>query len=208
MKTIESSDFIVQIVIDEIKRQKRDHFVILVGGCSRTGKTTFSKQLAKKINEQGQNTLIVSIDSWLISLEQRKKNSKVYERYDTKGIVNALSNLLNNKIVIPPFYDLASRGRLNNKEGQSLQLKSGVIIFEGTISLSIRMLLEKSDLNIFVQTSEYKRIKRLIEFYSKIKGLGKSEYKKILLSREDEEIPFIKQSAKNAHIIFQETIKK
>lgn len=203
MEIVKSTDIITKIAIDSLKSQNKNHFVMLIGGCSRSGKTTFSKQLAQKIEENGLNTLIISIDSWLLSIEDRKKNSKVYERYDTEGIGSALNGLLNRKTIISPVYDPISRRRHKELKGESFHIQSGIIIFEGTITLSIKKLLQKSDLNIFVQTSDCTRLKRLLNFYANTKMLCKADYKRIILSREDEEIPFIKQSVQNAHFIFQ-----
>jgi uridine kinase len=203
LKIVESIDIILRRVVDSLLSKEDGHTVILVGGCSRAGKTTFSKQLAQKIDESGFDVLTVSIDSWLISIDDRIPNSTVVERYDTEGINRALSDLLNKKEVIPPIYDPVTRRRIKEFKGPSLKIQSGAIIIEGTITLALTKLLQKSDLNIFIQTSDITRLKRLIDFYSNNKGLSKNEYKKILLSRENEEIPFIKQSAENAHFIRQ-----
>lgn len=205
MKTVEFIDVIAKNAIDSIKSHNGNHFVILIGGCSRTGKTTFSKRLAQITEEKGIDTLIISIDSWLLSVEKRKSNSTVYERYDTEGIAKALHDLLINETVVPPTYDPISRRSVHDQNGPNLYIQSGVIIIEGTITLSIDKLVEKSNLNIFVQTSDCIRLKRLLDFYSNVKGLNKKEYKQIISSREKEEIPFIKQSAKFADIIFQKT---
>ena len=205
MKIIESVDVIAKNAIDSIKSHNKNHFVILIGGCSRSGKTTFSKQLAQITEENGIDTRIICIDSWLLSIEKRKTNSTVYERYDTEGIAKALHDLLINKTIIPPIYDPISRRQINNQNCPNLHIKSGIIIIEGTITLAIDKLVQKSNLNIFIQTSDCIRLKRLLDFYSRVKGLNKKEYKQIISSREKEEIPFIKKSARFADIIFQTT---
>ncbi|MBN2638854.1 MAG: hypothetical protein JXR65_07190 [Bacteroidales bacterium] len=203
MQIIKSADALTNIAIDLVKRKTNNHSVILIGGYSRTGKTTLSKRLKKRAEEQGINTLIVSIDSWLLSADERKKNSKVYERYDTDGIEDAFMNLLKKLTVTPPVYDPVSRKSMHDIKGLPLNIQSGLIIFEGTIVLSINKLIKRSDLNIFIQTSDCTRLKRLAHFYLNIKGLHKDDYKEIIRSRENEEIPFIKQTEKNAHYILQ-----
>ena len=200
---IKSPELLIKFVIDLIKSVNKNYIVILVGGCSRTGKTTLSKILEQEIKYQGLNSLVVCIDHWLKGIEERETNSKVYCRYDVNGIEKAFVDLLKNRTVFPPVYDHIARKRLKDMQGQPLQIQRGVLIIEGTITLAIKNLIEKSDLNIYLSIPDCSRIKRLINFYSQVKRMNKVQYKDIILSRENEEIPFIKRSSRNAHVILQ-----
>ena len=203
MKVINNVDYIIDNVITSISNSKKKHFVILIGGCSRSGKSSLSDKLINIFKSKGQNALLCGIDSWLISLENRTNNSVVIDRYDVDDICLAVNELINCKSVIQPTYDLVSRKRKKDIKGTTLFLESGILIIEGTITLAIENLVKLSDLNVYVETSEFKRKKRLIQFYSTIKKLSRLEYKKIIQEREQEEVPFIKKSVENAHIIFQ-----
>lgn len=203
MKVINNVDYIIENVITSIGNSEKKYFVILIGGCSRSGKSSLSENLINIFKSKGQNALLCGIDSWLISLEDRKINSFVKDRYDLDDICLAVNNLINCKPVIQPFYDSESRKRRKDVQGTTLFLESGILIIEGTITLAIENLLKLSDLNIYVETTEFKRIKRLIQFYSTTKKLSSPDYKKIIQEREQEEIPFIKKSVENAHFIFK-----
>ena len=203
METFDEADDIVRNVIDLLDKAPKRLFIILIGGCSRSGKSSLSQILVDKFKFKGKNSVLVSIDSWLLSLEDRKTNSKVAERYDIEELTKAIDKLVSGENVVAPFYDPITRRKTNGKPGPSFYIESGILIVEGTIVLAIHRLLNISDLNVYVETSDCSRIKRLIHFYSDVKGLKKNEFKKILLARESEEIPFIKNSAKNAHLTFR-----
>ncbi len=200
MEVICSTNELLKKLISKIDINSNKVFIILIGGCSRSGKTTLSEKLYDNLKINGINSLLVSIDSWLLSIEERKPDSTVSDRYEINSIVNAVQKLKEGKSVEMPKYDLISRRRRN--ESSRVFIESGVLIVEGTITLSITKLLNMSDFNIYVQISDYERVKKLINFYSNIKKIDKLEYKKIIKERENEEVPFIKNSSKKADIIF------
>ena len=54
--------------------------IVLVGGCSRTGKTVLVSKLMEYIKSSEISTTVIKLDSWLVSLEKRKEDSSVLER--------------------------------------------------------------------------------------------------------------------------------
>jgi len=54
-----------------------------------------------------------------------------------------------------------------------------------------------------VKISECKRLRRLIDFYNRVKKISRNEYKKIIRDRELEEVPLIKKSSVLADAIFE-----
>lgn len=130
-------------------------------------------------------------------------DSKVTERYDIIAISDSVEKLLNGKTILPPVYDPITRKRLECNLGHPVKIKSGILIVEGVIALSINNLVKKSNFNIFIEIPDCVRIKRLIDFYGRVKKLPQPEYKSIIIAREKEEIPFVKKTAVNADIIFR-----
>lgn len=181
---------------------KADIFVILVGGCSRAGKSTLSSVLAEQFETHQIESRIVNIDSWLISVDKRKPDSKVAERYDLDEINLAVAKILNGEAVLPPVYDPATRKRVEGATDKAIQLNTGVLIVEGVITMADRCLLTKSHIKIFVDIADTLRIKRLIDFYSNVKKVEREGYKQIILDREKEETLFVKATAKNADLLF------
>jgi uridine kinase len=202
LKIVKSIDNIFNTLFEKHKESKKGIFIILVGGCSRAGKSSLSLYLEEKFKCNEINCRILNLDSWLISVDKRKTNSKVLERFEIIEINKAVKNILNNEIVIPPFYNPVSRKREKNSSGQPIKLESGILIVEGVISLAVEYLLNISDVNIYVDITDTLRIKRLIHFYKDVKKIEKDRYKKIIQDREIEETLFIKNTKNNADFIF------
>lgn len=179
---------------------KRNFFIILIGGCSRSGKSSLANKLNNQFIQSGNNSLIVNLDSWIIDVEKRKPDSIVIERFKVNEIVNSVTALLRGDIIYPPVYD--SILRKNQGLSSPIQLKSGILIIEGVIALTIPELLEIANLKIYVNIPDVTRLKRLIHFYKTVKKMEKYEYRKIIIEREKEEVPFIKASKMQADIIY------
>lgn len=184
----------------ELKRQAP--VLILLGGCARVGKTTLAGQLVEWIKSQSTPALLVSLDSWLIDHRKRRPHSTVLERYECGRISAAITKILSGETVYPPVYEAASRQRLTEKSEQGLALSQGVILVEGVISLALPILRENADLAIFVTTEDEIRLQRLQSFYRFREGL-EQEAEEIITERENEEVPFIKETAAWADVILK-----
>lgn len=202
MRLSNSVPAVVQEIIN-LRSYKNDAvFVVLIGGCSRTGKSTLADKLVELLNNEGFYSLRLNIDSWLIGADKRKPGSTVLERYNTNAIISSVEKIVKGETVLLPVYDPITRKTTNEFSDRLVSMQSGILIVEGTITLSIKELLKKSGFKIFVETPDLLRVKRLIDFYARVKKIPKQEYKQILLSREKEEIPFIKKTTSKADIIF------
>lgn len=176
--------------------------LILIGGCARSGKSTLARCLAHKLRDGKTQVCIIAIDSWLVSLEKRKAGSTVMERYESKRIVKAIKDVLEGKTVYPSVYDARLRRRIAQTALHGIAVKKGVVILEGVIALALTELLRLASLRIFVCAPDSVRLNRLKYFYQRIKKVGLGETKKIIDAREIEEVPFIKNSLKNADLVF------
>ncbi|MFH0828110.1 MAG: AAA family ATPase, partial [Candidatus Omnitrophota bacterium] len=139
--------------------------LILIGGCSRSGKSTVAAKLAKKLSGDKVANCTVKLDSWLVSLEKRRAASKVMERYESKKIIHSLKDILKGEVVYPPVYDVNSRRRIAEHGSDGIFIKDGVVIAEGIIALALEKLMDKALLKIFVSVPDRVRIKRLKYFY-------------------------------------------
>lgn len=177
--------------------------IVLIGGCSRAGKSSLARELFEKSKESGIDCCILNIDSWLVSVDKRKPFSKVTERFDMTAVNRAVEEILNGKIVTPPVYDPITRRQIQKIGNDPISITSGILIIDGVITLANEDLMKKSDYRIFVKISECVRLRRLIDFYSRIKKVPRKEYKKIIRDREKEEVPLIKKSSSLADVIFE-----
>lgn len=182
--------------------QGRKPVLILVGGCSRAGKTVLVSKLMENIAFSGINTAVVSLDAWLVSVNKRKQDSSVLERYEIAAIVSSVEKILQGVPVYPPVYDIASRSRLERSESAPIFINEGVLFIDGVIALAIKEFIESAALRIFVDIPDQLRRQRLVDFYSDTKKLGRRDCENIIEAREKEEVPFIKKTAINADVIF------
>ena len=177
---------------------------VIIGGCSRAGKTTLAMNLQNKMSSMGIHSLIVQLDSWLVSLEKRRMGSTVLERYDTASIVSSIKNLQSGGRIYPPVYDAISRKRVKESSNKAISLErnEGIVIVEGVVSLAIPELMKIAALKIFVDIPDAIRKQRLGDFYSLTKKIDKDIYEKILSNREKEEVILIKATHRNADVLF------
>jgi uridine kinase len=175
--------------------------LVLVGGCSRTGKSVLSTMISEKLLADRVEHGIVTLDAWLLDVEKRKAHSSVMERYDCHAIVNSVKELLQGKVIYPPVYNMISRRRISESSEKRIAVVSGIIIAEGVIALAINELVDMASLKIFVEVSDEVRIERLFSFYREVKKLSADEVETIIAERECEEVPFVKRTASCADII-------
>ena len=176
------------------------HYVF-IGGLSRSGKSTLSNKIYNKVSKI-KKCFLIPLDSWIIDYDQRRPNSTVLERYNIAEIKQFFLNLSNSNAVSIPNYDSILRKRVINDYTEKLLITEGLVIVEGVIALEVAKLVGLEGFKIYVNVSNYTRIKRLITFYKDYKKVHKNEYKKIIMDRELEEIPFIKKTASYADIFY------
>ena len=176
--------------------------IVLVGGCSRTGKTVLVSKLMEYIKSSEISTTVIKLDSWLVSLEKRKEDSSVLERYETSSIILSIKKLLRGETVLPPIYDAISRRRIAESGLAQVSITNGILFVDGVVALAIEELLKHAALRIFVDIPDTLRKQRLVHFYSEIKRLDEKECESIIKTREKEKVLFIKKTVVNADITF------
>lgn len=197
-----SIEFLSEHILALLDESSNKPMIVLVGGCSRTGKTVLVSKLTENIISSGINITVVKLDSWLISLEKRKEDSTVLERYEIPSITSSIKRVQKGEAICPPIYDAVSRRRIAESGVDSISIKDGILFVEGVVALAIEELVENATLRIFVDIPDELRRQRLVNFYSDIKRLNRKEYENIIETREIEEVAFIKGTAVNADIIF------
>lgn len=197
-----SVDFLTEYILTLKAASSNKSVLILVGGCSRAGKTVLVSKLTENIISSGINTTVVNLDSWLVSVDNRKQDSTVLERYEIPSIILSIQKVQQGKTIYPPVYDVISRRRISESGVAPISLTDGILFVEGVIALAIGELTENAALRIFVDIPDKLRKQRLVAFYSNIKRLDRKESEKIIETREQEEVPFIKRTAVNVDVIF------
>ena len=202
MSNCTSVEFLSGHILSLMGESSNKLMLVLVGGCSRTGKTVLVSKLMENAISSGINTVSLKLDSWLISVENRKGDSSVLERYEIPSIISSIKRLQQGEQIYPPVYDAVSRRRITESGVAPISIKEGILFVEGVVALAIGKLVENASLRIFVDIPDELRRQRLVNFYSNVKKLDEKEYEKIIAKREIEEVALIKGTAVNADIIF------
>jgi histidinol-phosphate phosphatase family protein len=173
--------------------------LILIGGASRSGKSTTAQVLSEILYKSGKKNHIISLDGWLLPLELRFEGNGVFNRYNMDEVRKVVNNILEsnfNEVVHLPIYD-----RLNRtcNDFYSISIKQhDCIILEGVTALMDNYLCSKSNLRIYVENDDEEREQRVVDEYS-WRNMNEQSIKQILLNRNLDEVPFIKDSAINSN---------
>lgn len=172
--------------------------VILLGGASRTGKSSVANVLAELLCLVGKKAHILPLDSWLKSAVERQEGAGVLNRYQMEFLIEQTEQLVSSS----ERFDIDCP-RNDRKLRQSIQSKkisvgpSDIVIIEGVSALLEKRLLDLANLSIYVEIDDVLRMKRLQEEYSWREERPEDFMKKIM-SRELDEVSLIKSVAYKA----------
>lgn len=174
----------------------------LVGGPARAGKSSVSRVMAELISATGRTVHIISLDGWLLPEEKRVEGTGVLNRYDMASAVCLLLPLMTtNKrhwIHVPEYE------RKNRTLGTKAPISIGpddFLIVEGVTALIENPLIIFACVRMFINVDDEIRFRRLKEEYA-WRGEKSESIERRITSREYDELPIIKDSAKNAtHLI-------
>lgn len=177
--------------------------VILIGGCSRSGKSKLANDLAEEIRRHNKNVLIVNLDMWLYPASVRKKNSTVLDRYRISELISSIHRIQSGLGARVQPYNTQTRELENFSCIINPPSSEFILILEGVIVLTQYELRKLSSLNIFLDINDQIRLKRLIRFYRDYKSMKKNDYKDLIRQRENEEVILIKKTAIYADIVLK-----
>jgi D,D-heptose 1,7-bisphosphate phosphatase len=167
--------------------------VILVGGLSRSGKTTFASALCDVLDFYGIKAHHINLDSWLKPIGIRSEINSVIDRYDLEEFFKAVEPIVyattRGSIFIPQL------DRLSGNKSESLECSIGpkeIIIIEGVPALLSNKIRSFSSLNFYIDICENIRNLRFIKEY-RLRGLDDISISE-LASRRIEEIEIVKSS--------------
>jgi D-glycero-D-manno-heptose 1,7-bisphosphate phosphatase len=180
----------------------KKRFIVSIGGCAQSGKTTLAEKIKKHLNKMGIKCIVVSLDNWILDLNERKGDETVRERFLYKQISEAIALIKEGNRVYAPIYDPKTRSVISKKSSTPISIDTGICIVDGVVALDIEELRKISDFKIFVDVSNNIRKSRLKKFYIKYKKCSLYETKDIIKSRELEEVPTIKKTKKYADILY------
>lgn len=146
--------------------------LIIVAGCSGSGKTTVAKRI-KDIFKQ-KDAQIICLDhfykksaSAMPKLENGHPNFDHPKSFDWTLLKNCLKDLINDKTTLVPDYDY----KIHHRKKYFDAIKpTKIIIFEGFLSLYDKEINDLAELKIFVDTDIKDCYKRRLERDQKERG--------------------------------------
>jgi D,D-heptose 1,7-bisphosphate phosphatase len=178
-------------------------WIILIGGNSRTGKSTLAAYLRLAFARKGIHVLKVELDNWLLPEENRMDNKDVYGRFQLPHMVNDLKKLFSGKIL-----KLATYANHPDREPVPVDLNpngAGVIIVDGIVALSSAEIREMANLRLFTAISPELFRKRIEEYYS-WRGKSVSETAALVEKRNQDEYQLIEKESKLADLIINPSV--
>jgi len=205
-KTV-SYETMMDKLIEQYLKSNKDRFLISIAGCSRSGKTTIAQKIQSDLLKQGINSSIISLDNWLLDLNERKGNETVRERFQYEKISDSLMKLKAGEKIYPPVYDAKTRMIVSKKSKEPLFIEDKSIgIVDGIVTLDIDKVRDISDFKIYVDIDDKTRKERLIDFYVNYKKYPLEEAERIIEPREKDEVNIIKKTKNYADIIYESDI--
>lgn len=175
-----------------------DHPVILIGGESRSGKSTVAAVLRRALRDGGRSSCRVALDHWLVGIDRRTAGMTVQERYLADRIVSDISLLLQRGCATIPRYH--PKRRTIDGEIEVFLAAGDVLIIDGVTALGIPALREMADRTIYVEVPERVRKERFFAFY-RYKGLSADAIEALYQERMEDEASLVRQTKAYADIV-------
>lgn len=184
-------------------KSNKKRFMVLIGGCAQSGKTTLAKRIKKDLRKKNIEGIIISLENWLLGLNERKGTETVRKRFQYEKISEAITQIKDGNKVYASIYDPKTRLIVSKKSLNPIYINKGICIVDGVVALDIEELRSISDFNIFVDVDDDIRKKRLMKFYVDYKKCSIYESEKLIKARELEEVPTIKKTMNYADVIYK-----
>ncbi|MBI1316944.1 HAD-IIIA family hydrolase [bacterium] len=173
--------------------------VILVGGNSRSGKSTFSRFLSWELEAEGVVHQTIRLDDWILPKSQRPNETGVLDNFQIAQLVSDLERLVQGETVqiATPY---AHHPDQPISEVEYHCAPEEWLIIEGVVALMIPELRDKADLKVFVSCPEMVRKQRFVEFY-RWKGRNDTDIETLYALRNPIEYIPVEESAVWADIV-------
>jgi D,D-heptose 1,7-bisphosphate phosphatase len=203
----EAVDFIVEdplrkyfiLIHEEFKtRSAKGPWIILIGGNSRTGKSTLASYLRLSFEKSGHRVLQVALDNWLLPEEKRTPGMNVYDRFQLGILKEDIQKIISGQRLMVTSY-------VNHPERKAVPVEydpqsAEVIIIEGIVALSSENINKSSHMRIFTMLYPELFRERLLEYYA-WRGNTAEETETLVEKRELDEYQIIEKESKLADLI-------
>ncbi|MBN1143063.1 MAG: HAD-IIIA family hydrolase [Bacteroidales bacterium] len=203
----EAVSFIVdepyKMQVDEVFRHFENHksslpYVILIGGNTRTGKSTLAACLRISFEKLGHQVLQVGLDNWILPEEDRSDSMNVYDRFRLMSLEKDIAGLIGGETLKLATY--ANHPDRNSSPVEYDPSNARVIIIEGVVALSSTAVRQLAHLKLFTAADKETFRKRFFEYYG-WRGKTVDEIALLFEKREQDEFQLIEKESKLADLI-------
>jgi uridine kinase len=178
--------------------------LLLIGGLSRSGKSSLAQILKEQLAMTGRTAHIFSLDGWLKPSNERAEGLGVGTRFDLATATRFVMDLLGqaeSASVRVPIYERITRTL--RKEPRILDIQpSDLLIVEGVPALMCSELVSLSSIRVYTDVDRDERIDRLHKDYA-WRGMDTQEIDRLIASRDSDETEEVRRSGVHARFIIQ-----
>jgi histidinol-phosphate phosphatase family protein len=172
--------------------------IILIGGASRSGKSTVANVLAELFNLIGTKAHVLPIDGWLEAGEDRREGAGIMGRYKLDVLLEEVRKIaINSNRFFIEYAEYDSKVKKVQRMKSLSVGPSDIVILEGVPALLDNRLVDLADLRIYVDVEDIVRMERLKAEYI-WREENEEFFMKKIISREEDEVFFVKQAAHKA----------
>ncbi|MGE5417977.1 MAG: HAD-IIIA family hydrolase [Acidobacteriota bacterium] len=192
-------EYIEQKVFSGFNKFPEQRMIVVVGGQSRSGKSTLVNYLLRQARLNAIPAMTVKLDNWIVPAAERTPEMNVLDRYCMPQLEADIAVLLNGGNVVVSSYETMSRG--NRRIPLDLRIPStGIVLIEGVPALASEYLRSLSNINVYVNTDIHIHKDRFFKFYSG-KGLSFEEVEALYQQRMIDEFPIIDDTRQYGDIL-------
>jgi D,D-heptose 1,7-bisphosphate phosphatase len=178
-------------------------WVILIGGNTRTGKSTLASCLRIAFEKTGRRVLQVCLDNWLHPESKRTESMNVYDRFRLQELEKDMVKLFSGEAVELPSYP-------NHPDREPVLLRYNpdrveIMIIEGVVALSSEIIRHSAHLKIFTTLNAGQFRKRVEEYYC-WRNKTAAEINFLIKKRESDEYQLIEKESKFADLIINSSV--
>jgi uridine kinase len=177
--------------------------MVLIGGPSKSGKTTLASVLKDIFQSLQHTTHIIPIDLYLKPKHERKETAGVLTRYNLDPLIETLEQLARNRngtVLTPPTRQFHRSKTLSS--GKITVAKNDILIVEGVPALLHQSLRDLFENRIYVEIPESIRRARVFEEY-RSRNMSEKKIEELIRLRDIDEIAPILETKKYANQIIR-----
>lgn len=177
---------------------------IAIGGLARSGKSIWAGTFKHYLNYQAKSAVVINLDCWLTSINERDETQSVLSRYaidDINAFIALISSRQQSITVNIPFYNRLKRERTTQATTLTIQPQD-ILIIEGVIALKLEQLIQLAAKRFYVESNPALRKENFVREY-RIRQFSDEQIHALYSQREVDETPIIVESRALADVILE-----